>query len=199
MKRNPLTFPLSSINPVLELSYGEPGTEAKKGVIVLKDADLRTPWMTDFLDEMKPSPLSFQLTLRSEGRLIRARLRLALEPELECSRSLTLFRERFEVDTDAFFRPAEDIEAEEAARPGHEHELTEEDFSSYAFQGGSVAVDEFLLDAMRTALPLFPLCRPDCRGLCSECGTVLNDRGRCGREVAIEGGDECPHFPTDAN
>ena len=34
-----------------------------------------------------------------------------------------------------------------------------------------------LRDSVVTALPFRPLCQPDCRGLCSECGVRLSDPG----------------------
>lgn len=55
-------------------------------------------------------------------------------------------------------------------------------------RGRSVDADDFLIDEHRhldlseavrqyeaSAIPLHPLCRPDCRGLCPTCGADLND------------------------
>lgn len=43
---------------------------------------------------------------------------------------------------------------------------------------GPVVREELLL-----AVPAFPLCRPDCQGLCARCGADLND-GACGCQAA---------------
>ena len=36
-------------------------------------------------------------------------------------------------------------------------------------------LEALLRDTLVEALPLQPLCRPDCRGLCPQCGMDLND------------------------
>lgn len=41
--------------------------------------------------------------------------------------------------------------------------------------GDLLDLEPVLRDAVVLALPLRPLCRPDCRGLCSECGARLDD------------------------
>jgi uncharacterized protein len=42
-------------------------------------------------------------------------------------------------------------------------------------EGDLLDLEPVLRDAVVLALPLTPLCRPDCRGLCSECGERLDD------------------------
>jgi len=42
-------------------------------------------------------------------------------------------------------------------------------------EGDLVDLEPALRDAVVTALPFRPLCRPDCPGLCSECGAPLAD------------------------
>jgi uncharacterized protein len=39
---------------------------------------------------------------------------------------------------------------------------------------GSIDVEQTLRDETVLAIPLVPLCKPDCRGLCPTCGTDLN-------------------------
>lgn len=43
------------------------------------------------------------------------------------------------------------------------------------FEGDLVDLEPALRDAVVTALPFRPLCRPDCPGLCSQCGARLAD------------------------
>ena len=54
-------------------------------------------------------------------------------------------------------------------------ELTESDLESYPFQGNFLKLDELLIDSMFCAIPELPLCRENCKGLCSECGIDLNE------------------------
>jgi uncharacterized protein len=57
--------------------------------------------------------------------------------------------------------------------------LAEEDESEdiYPFvEGGAfIDIEALLRDTMVEGLPLQVLCRPDCKGLCSQCGANLND------------------------
>jgi uncharacterized protein len=39
---------------------------------------------------------------------------------------------------------------------------------------GSLDLEQTLRDEVSLAIPLVPLCRPDCKGLCPTCGTDLN-------------------------
>lgn len=64
--------------------------------------------------------------------------------------------------------------------PGHE---VPEDDDSYKVSGKEIHLEQMLRDALALALPLNPLCRADCKGLCAVCGRNLND-GDCSCEVS---------------
>ncbi|MFN2488365.1 MAG: DUF177 domain-containing protein [Actinomycetota bacterium] len=53
-----------------------------------------------------------------------------------------------------------------------ERQVTEED--AYALKGADMDLEPLLRDALALALPLNPLCRADCKGLCVTCGRDLN-------------------------
>jgi len=53
-------------------------------------------------------------------------------------------------------------------------ETTEEDEVG-RLQGDLIDLEPTLRDAVVLALPANPLCRPDCRGLCQECGALWDD------------------------
>lgn len=59
--------------------------------------------------------------------------------------------------------------------PGHE---VPEDEDVYEVRGTEIDVEPALRDALNLALPLNPLCRDDCKGICATCGADLND-GAC--------------------
>ena len=50
---------------------------------------------------------------------------------------------------------------------------------AYAIDGTDIDLAPMLRDAVTLALPLAPLCRDDCAGLCARCGADLNE-GACG-------------------
>jgi DUF177 domain-containing protein len=51
------------------------------------------------------------------------------------------------------------------------------DEDGYALDGDLLDLEPVLRDALVLALPLAPLCRPDCPGLCAECGVLLARAG----------------------
>jgi uncharacterized protein len=76
----------------------------------------------------------------------------------------------------------------------------DEDEDSRPISGdGRIDLAEAVRDELAMAMPPSPLCRPDCRGLCAECGTDLNTEPCGGHEdrssspfAALEG-----FFPSE--
>lgn len=62
-----------------------------------------------------------------------------------------------------------------------DHELFVEDPDelSYALADDEIDLEPLARDAVLLELPLAPLCREDCQGLCAQCGADLNE-GECG-------------------
>ncbi len=60
---------------------------------------------------------------------------------------------------------------------GEGHEVPDED-EVYEVEGFEIDLEPMLRDAVTLALPLNPLCRSDCKGLCAHCGKDLNE-GPC--------------------
>ncbi len=61
-----------------------------------------------------------------------------------------------------------------ADRHAHHHEVGDEDAAEeYWIEDGLIGLEPVLRDTVVPALPFQPVCRPDCPGLCSECGKPL--------------------------
>ena len=88
------------------------------------------------------------------------RLRFAATLAGPCMRCLDPASRTFEVD------------AREVSQPGESDDLT----SPYV-QDGMLDLRGWARDALALVLPTALLCRPDCAGLCAECGANLNDAG----------------------
>ena len=93
--------------------------------------------------------------------------------ELDCSRCL----EPFLVPVDATFDLRYVPQAQNAGE--EEREIRDEDLATAYYREGLLDVTELLREQFQLALPMKPLCREDCRGLCPTCGTNLNQT-RCG-------------------
>ena len=65
--------------------------------------------------------------------------------------------------------------AEHEHRPTH---VEDEDEETYPLRGELLDLQPLVRDALLLELPMAPLCRDDCRGLCPVCGADLNE-GPC--------------------
>ena len=83
----------------------------------------------------------------------------------ECARCLDPLTSSVEVDLQELYRYLPD--------PGEDESDDEERF----LDGDRLDLEPAFRDAVVLALPLSPLCREDCPGLCAECGVRLADAG----------------------
>jgi uncharacterized protein len=68
-----------------------------------------------------------------------------------------------------------------ASAPEKEMELAPEDLDTSYYNGVQVDLAPFFQEEVAVQAPMQPLCKPDCKGLCTRCGTNLNNE-RCGCE-----------------
>ncbi len=61
---------------------------------------------------------------------------------------------------------------------GGEHRLDEEKIDFYPLKEGKADLKEILIEQIYLNMPLKPLCKTDCKGLCAQCGGNRN-RGNC--------------------
>jgi uncharacterized protein len=94
--------------------------------------------------------------------------------ELPCGRCLEPFELPVSVDVDLTYVP----QPAGPAAEGDEIEVAEEDLSTAYYRDQVLDLGDMMREQIYLALPMRPLCREDCRGLCPECGTNRNT-GRC--------------------
>ncbi len=118
-----------------------------------------------------------------DGLILNARISAPVHAE--CTRCLKPIQRDWTVNVTSFF-PYEDKSAAgkggKAGKNGKEEEVDiiageDEAKDTYPLlDGGAWADLEALLrDTLVEELPLQPLCKPDCKGLCSQCGIDLNE------------------------
>ena len=90
------------------------------------------------------------------------------ELELSCSRCLEPFRMSVDAAFDLRYLPATEL------LPDEDREVAEEDLETAYYRDDQVDLNELLREQFYLALPMKPLCREDCRGLCPECGANRN-------------------------
>jgi uncharacterized protein len=119
---------------------------------------------------VEPASLDFDLYKdRDKFRLV-GTLRTSLE--LECSRCLEPFRLALATSFDLRFHPASELSA------GHETEVQEHELETGYYRDDQIDLGDLVREQCYLALPMKPLCRSECRGLCPQCGTNLNT-GTC--------------------
>ncbi len=88
--------------------------------------------------------------------------------ELSCGRCLEPFGLAIDATFDQRYLPLS-----EAKREGDD-EVEEDDLGTSYYHGEQIDLDELMREQFYLALPMKPLCRDDCRGLCPECGINRN-------------------------
>jgi uncharacterized protein len=96
---------------------------------------------------------------RTTGNGWALRLRLTAGLDGPCMRCLENARPEFEVD------------AREVSQPGGGEELS----SPYVSGDDELALGRWARDTLALSLPAQITCRPDCAGLCGQCGANLNE------------------------
>ena len=92
--------------------------------------------------------------------------------ELPCSRCLEPFRSPVDAAFDLRYQP-------HALNTGDgEREIEEDDLSTAFYENDEIDLGQLMREQFYLSLPMKPLCRDDCEGLCPACGTNLN-RGTC--------------------
>ena len=108
-----------------------------------------------------------RLHLEMDGEEVVVTGRIAATVPLTCGRCLETFPDAVRLDVNLRYAPRQ-----AAIAPGAELASDELDVDFYDDDRLDVSA---LIDAETTlALPMKPLCRPECRGLCPSCGTNRN-------------------------
>jgi len=115
------------------------------------------------------SPLQFDLTANPAEDLVFVTGSMSCEVRMQCSRCLETFDETVRVPFDEQFRKVSD----------EDEEANEDDEEAVPVTEEKIDLTPYIMEEFVVQLPYAPLCNEDCRGLCSECGTNLNEQS-CG-------------------
>jgi uncharacterized protein len=118
------------------------------------------------------APVQLGFDLHKDKEKFRLAGNVTTELEVPCSRCLEPYRFRVDVAFDQRYLPQADAAAQE------ENEVAEEDLETSFYRDEQIDLNELMREQFYLALPMKPLCREDCKGLCPQCGTNLNT-GTC--------------------
>ena len=131
------------------------------------------------------APLRFELRARHERDIIRVDGHMTALFILACSRCLESFESRIEQPFTLRYarQKAMDSRTERSA----DFEMTIDQIGLSFYEGEEIDLHDALQEQAILALPIKPLCREACKGLCPRCGTDLN-RGTCQCRLKSQGG-----------
>ncbi len=123
------------------------------------------------------------------GRILLTRLRDEILAQgelegtvvLECSRCLEPFQAPLHLEVEIEFRPSVPIPA-----TGKAISLPDDDQIYTLDSHHTLSLVEAVRESVILNLPMRPICRPDCAGLCPVCGANLNENPCGGHEESVD-------------
>jgi uncharacterized protein len=113
------------------------------------------------------APVDLQLKIHKDHARFRLVGTVTTVLELACSRCLEPFAVPVAAAFDLRYLP-------QSENIGDEREVKGDDFSESFYRGDVIDLGQLMEEQFYLVLPMKPLCHPDCKGLCSHCGTNLN-------------------------
>lgn len=154
----------------------------------LELSHLRQP-ATDFTKVFQPAavqgegeeyrvtaPVELQMVIHKDHDRFRLVGRVKTELELACSRCLEPYRMPIDREFDLRYLPAgaAATQGERADDEDEGDEVEDDDVAITFYRDEQIDLNELLREQFYLALPMKPLCREDCHGICPQCGTNRN-------------------------
>ena len=183
-KQEALNAPLDHRSPLVfdtrELGR-RPGAMKRLSRTVPSPGDMSV----EFIGVPDGAELEIDLRLESvmEGVLVTGTARVPLKGE--CVRCLEPFSEEIETDFQEMFSYPDADDRSRERKPAEAGDDAEEEDTLH-LEDDLFDLEPVLRDAVVLALPLQPVCREDCPGLCAECGARLGDDPDHQHEEAVD-------------
>ena len=113
------------------------------------------------------APVDLRFTVHKDKDRFRLVGAVATVLELSCSRCLDPFQLPVESSFDVRYLP-------QSENTGEEREVEEDDLSDGFYRDEVIDLGQLMEEQFYLALPMKPLCRGDCKGLCAHCGANVN-------------------------
>lgn len=114
------------------------------------------------------APVVLQATATRARRRVRIAGTATTTLELLCSRCLDGYSLPVVATFDLSYLPSDEAPA------GGEVEVADEDINTAYYQHGQIDLAELIHEQLYLMLPMKPLCKDDCQGLCPVCGANRN-------------------------
>jgi uncharacterized protein len=124
-------------------------------------------------------PVHTNLRIALESGRVTVQGRLGTVLGLKCCRCASEFEQSADKNFVLTYLPDP-----ETVRDGEEFELEYDDLDVGFYRGDQLDLSVVLTEQILLEIPMKPVCRPNCKGLCDQCGIDLNVRAcDCTREV----------------
>lgn len=124
-------------------------------------------------DVVFPAPIQIELFIQPERDMIKVKGRVEFALQTPCSRCLAVFDSM--VSQGFTLRFSRLIPQD--VHPGKDDgdiELTAQQIGLFFYEGDTIDLNDAVQEQIVMALPVKPICREDCKGLCPGCGMDLN-------------------------
>jgi uncharacterized protein len=120
------------------------------------------------------SPVVSRLVLDKAGSEIIINGNLDTEVEMQCSRCLKDIRQRMDIPVSVVYHAIEDMDEAGDGHPAR-HALHNDEMDMGFYREGVIDLHDLLREQLILNNQMKPLCDNECKGLCPECGTDLNN------------------------
>ncbi|WP_168735551.1 YceD family protein [Cohnella fermenti] len=148
---------------------------SRRAQITLKESVDVTEAYRDVRDVKPLGPLTAELTAAYSGGLIDVSGTLDCKLQFQCSRCLDPIEEAWRVPFHAIFK----VVSKERLDKDRLDEEDSEDEDILSIKDEPLELLPYIEEELMLSMPLAPICKDDCKGLCPECGQNRNAK-ECG-------------------
>jgi uncharacterized protein len=120
--------------------------------------------------EQLAGPVQVRVSVTRTGQRLMVRGSVGFTARLDCALCGRQYQAAFDEPLSVEF-----VEPESGA--DGDHGLDGDDLDQVRLQGDVLDLAPLVRDAVHLAVPMAPRCRPDCQGVCPECGADRNTTG----------------------
>jgi len=154
-------------------------------------------WISEIFNDIEDREFTFtddikiQMDFFRSGKSIVISGLIATGIKMSCIRCLSDFDYHLEAEFHYTLCPSDEKEL------APEMEINRNDLDMLCYQGDSIDIPPLIREQILLTIPSSPLCRESCEGICSRCGSNLNqDLCQCDREEGTGSKFEAlRHFP----
>lgn len=126
-------------------------------------------------------PVDYDISLVKEGEKIKAKGRIKTTISIKCVRCLENFELKINSNFDIILFPINLIEITSTS-------LDSDEMEYIFYEGNKIDITKILVEQINLYIPIKPICKSKCHGICPNCGVNLN-LDKC----------ECENFSDDLN